>query len=436
MKLYLDDANYSKLWKRLLFLFVLFFLVLRFIHLDADFPAGITGSGVLYTDEGWYANAAIRHYITGEWYLEGDFNPAINMPAGQFLQRVSFELLGSSLISVRIMVTIAFILLVIAATLFVYRRYGYTSALISASLMVSSHYAFAFSRLGTMEFIATFFAFSGLLLAWCAFNPLRPVRLLLAAILVSAGILTKTTMIFTLPLFIYIAWLNEPNLKARYTGSAILLLVSIGIVGSYFLYIKTLYPGDYTYFKTLNFDMRSHENFLHWLAYLPLVILKVGVLGILFFFLTIYVVVRARKISAEFRHDPFMKLLFAYVVLYLGMLSIVSYGPARYYIPLFVPLVIICTRACVVLWKDESLFHGKFKLSKNTTPAVIVLLIVMIGTFRNSIYIMTPEYSFVQMSQQVAELIHAREKDLSDVYLLGNFLGIILGIFIDRVANQ
>ena len=43
----------------LLLLIILFFVLLRFINLDADFPQGITTSAALYTDEGWYSNAAI-----------------------------------------------------------------------------------------------------------------------------------------------------------------------------------------------------------------------------------------------------------------------------------------------------------------------------------------------------------------------------------------
>ena len=95
----------------------LFFLIsailfcgLRFVKLEADFPLGIEHGGVLYTDEGWYSNAAINRVVDGKWYKEGDFNPAINLPVAHILQRITFALFGMSLVSARITVILFFML--------------------------------------------------------------------------------------------------------------------------------------------------------------------------------------------------------------------------------------------------------------------------------------------------------------------------------------
>ena len=58
-----------------LLLAAVLFFVLHFLHLNADFPNGSPWvDWSKYTDEGWYGDAAIRHYTSGHWYWAGDFN--------------------------------------------------------------------------------------------------------------------------------------------------------------------------------------------------------------------------------------------------------------------------------------------------------------------------------------------------------------------------
>ena len=73
----------------------------RLYALEADFPLGLTSSGELFTDEGWYASSASRHAIGLPWLVNGDFNPAIQMPVGQWLLALVFDVFGASLLSTR-----------------------------------------------------------------------------------------------------------------------------------------------------------------------------------------------------------------------------------------------------------------------------------------------------------------------------------------------
>ena len=86
----------SDRWLTILSLAAAMLVFLRFLHLDADFPLGINWSADVYTDEGLYSNAATRHVVSGEWYLAGDLNAAINMPLGQLLHRMAFSIFGLS----------------------------------------------------------------------------------------------------------------------------------------------------------------------------------------------------------------------------------------------------------------------------------------------------------------------------------------------------
>ncbi len=63
------------------------FLGLHWVHLKADFPNFSPWSDwSKYTDEGWYGDAAIRHFQLGHWYVPGDFNPAAALPVWPFLE--------------------------------------------------------------------------------------------------------------------------------------------------------------------------------------------------------------------------------------------------------------------------------------------------------------------------------------------------------------
>src|ERR1700724_1292821 len=86
-----------------IFLFVAaIFLALHAVHLSADFPNHSPWMDwAKYTDEGWYGDAAIRHFQRGRWYIPGDFNPAAALPVWPLLESVVFRFTGVSLESAR-----------------------------------------------------------------------------------------------------------------------------------------------------------------------------------------------------------------------------------------------------------------------------------------------------------------------------------------------
>ena len=79
------------------------FAALHAVHLDADFPnhSPWLADWAKYTDEGWYGNAAVRAHLFGNWYMAGDFNPAVAMPVWPFLEWVLFFFTGVSLAAAR-----------------------------------------------------------------------------------------------------------------------------------------------------------------------------------------------------------------------------------------------------------------------------------------------------------------------------------------------
>src|SRR5450755_3663863 len=84
-------------------------LGLHFLHLSADFPNNSPWMDwSKYTDEGWYGDAAIRHFQLGHWYVPGDFNPAVALPVWPFLEALVFAATGVSLTAVRALTVTVF----------------------------------------------------------------------------------------------------------------------------------------------------------------------------------------------------------------------------------------------------------------------------------------------------------------------------------------
>jgi hypothetical protein len=76
---------------------------LHAIHLGADFPnwSPWRSDWAKYTDEGWWANAAVRAHVLGHWYRPGDFNPAVAVPVWPALAWLAFSVAGVSLQTAR-----------------------------------------------------------------------------------------------------------------------------------------------------------------------------------------------------------------------------------------------------------------------------------------------------------------------------------------------
>src|SRR3984885_12582430 len=86
----------------ILLLVAAIFLALHALHLNADFPNHSPWMDwAKYTDEGWYGDAAIRHFQRGHWYVFGDFNPAAALPVWPVLELVVFRFAGVSLAAAR-----------------------------------------------------------------------------------------------------------------------------------------------------------------------------------------------------------------------------------------------------------------------------------------------------------------------------------------------
>lgn len=411
-----DAILHSRVLKGLLAILILCFSLVRLVNLNADFPSGITTSGVLYTDEGWYAAAATRHVLTGHWYMAGDINTAVQMPVGQVLHRISFALFGLSLSSARITIVVSFLSLTMLTALLVQRSFGDYAALLVALLLTTNYIAFAYSRLATMDLVATNFVVASLYTAGGLKNKTDLKRLLASSLLMAAGILTKTNSIFGIPILAYIAWQGASTKKEKILFVAISMLVVIGIAGGYFLTMSKLFPADFEVLRKAT-SAGFYTNLKDWLIHIPHAFLFTYKLGIGFVGLAGIFTMLALLVSDRFRKDPLVYLLIGYMVIYYGLLSLNGYRPPRYYLPLLVPVAALGAIACVTL---AGWLSGKRWPVWAVVPVLLVASVCLQGSSQIIKYLKNPSFSYYQMMHGLGEIIYEREGTLHGVLLYGD----------------
>jgi 4-amino-4-deoxy-L-arabinose transferase-like glycosyltransferase len=158
-----------------------------------------------------------------------------------------FEFTGVSLIAARA-VNVGFSAATAALLYLLIRRYGgtQTTAAVAAVLLAASPFAFAFSRVATLD---TMVVFEWVLMVWAASYADRehswPLPLL--GLLMGAMVLTKTTSLALLPSIFWLLW--KRNLRALLTVTTL----AGAVLGLYLLLVlRSRYAGDYHYFFNIN----------------------------------------------------------------------------------------------------------------------------------------------------------------------------------------
>ncbi len=231
---------------------------LHFLHLLADFPnhSPWIADYAKYTDEGWYSNAAIRYHLTGHWYLHGDFNPAVALPVWPLLLVAVFHFTGVSLAAARATALLLFglnLLLVYAILRTQAQRWV---ALLAVTLLVSSPFLYAFSRLALLEPLLMTF----LLLSWFlairlphTAQRLQTPGLIVIGILLCLSILTKTTAVFLLPSTVFLIAHAFHFRRAPLRALAVTAIAAaVPWCAWYFLFVRPRYRADYRYLFSAN----------------------------------------------------------------------------------------------------------------------------------------------------------------------------------------
>jgi hypothetical protein len=238
--------------------------LLRFTHLTADFPnfSPWSTDQAKFTDEGWWAGAAIEHHLSGHWTVPGDYNPGVAVPVWPALLALLFHFTGISIVAARALgVSFSIATLGVVGTL-VYRHTPGSDLVptcLAVLLLATSPFAFAFSRLATLDSLTIFEFCLLLLLASFATNQ-RIWLLATIALLAAAMVLTKTTSACLLPAVFWmlacrLGWSRSGVLRSLLT----VVVVPGLLVAAWFGLMQPLgHAPDYRFF----FDVNSMPDIL------------------------------------------------------------------------------------------------------------------------------------------------------------------------------
>ncbi len=238
----------------------------HFVHLSADFPNYSRWMDwAKYTDEGWYANAAIQHYLVGHWHVPGDLNTAVAVPVWPLIAWMLFHFTGVHIQAVRALVALLFCFNLGLSYLFIRKSEPNWVALFACSLIATSSFVWCFSRLAILEPLLIFLSLSSLLLGSEIGEIKSAVRrdaaAMLLGILLCLMVLTKTTAVFLLPAICYSVW--HP-LRHQMKRLLFILAVASGFAAIlwciyFFHFVHPHYLADYKYFFQTNLYAKPHD---------------------------------------------------------------------------------------------------------------------------------------------------------------------------------
>jgi hypothetical protein len=232
--------------------------ILKFCYLTADFPNDSPWmiDQAKFTDEGWWGNAAVSHFLTGNWYVAGDYNPAVALPVWPLLLSLVFHFTGVNVVAARALnVTISIATLGVVFALV--RRYTAANSempgLVAVLLLAASPFAFVFNRLAILDTLVVF-EFCLLMLVASIVSSRRIWPLVALAILVTTMVLTKTTAALLLPAVFWIAWSAMDRTRAGLLRPFIAVVALPGaLLKGYAVLVSAVgYGADFKYFFGVN----------------------------------------------------------------------------------------------------------------------------------------------------------------------------------------
>jgi hypothetical protein len=412
------------------------FLALHFIHLKADFPNNTEWRDwAKYTDEGWYGDAAIRHYQLGHWNVPGDFNPGAALPVLPLLEGLLFQVTGVSLAAARAL-SVTFFALALAGCYAWMRLWCGPASLApaaTAALLAISPFCFAFSRLAILEPLLVLWAIAALLVATQAGRATarRPlvVWTLLLGLLFPLMVLTKTTAVFLFPAVLWMLWAATGyRILAALKVAAPAAIGGLLVWGAYLKFlVKPKYLIDYQYLFSANaytgFTWKTLGSVVSdavfdgvWIGKTLFAMAAVSIIGVL-----------VGMFAKGVRANPLQSTMLVWVLGYGAFLAYHANLQPRYYLVLAVPLTALVALVFEPLLAAAAQTFGASEDPSVTTPSkpVDTLLLritaglaagalafaAVYGAWVTLLFVRRPDYTWVSAAAQIRAAID-RERAL------------------------
>lgn len=395
------------------------FFALHFLHLRADFPNHSPWMDwAKYTDEGWYGDAAIRHFDLGHWYVPGDFNPAAALPVWPFLEALVFRATGVGVVPARALTVTIFGLILLGAFALLRRALparGPRLAPAAAVLLLAvSPFCYAFMRMAVLEpllVLLTLFA----LLAASSLAPESPrlarhlVPALALSLLLPLMVLTKTTAIFLLP---SVAWMLaarcgfRPRVLLRWAVPIAIAAVTLWLL--YFgLVVRPRFLADYRYLFSANaytgITLRTAPEVLkntlldgQWIGR----IFPAAALALL-----------ATLLWRRLRTNALAISLLLWILGYGSFLAYHNNLQPRYYLVVAVPLTMLLALVAELAWTaiPGSAAPGESAAARLSAIALVggLALVVALDARETLRFVRQPEYTFLSAATRIGIIINA-----------------------------
>ena len=419
----------------LLLLLSAIFLVLHAFHLNADFPNHSPWMDwSKYTDEGWYGDAAIRHFQRGHWYVPGDFNPAAALPVWPFLESIVFHFTGVSAVAARALAVSIFALILLTSYALLARWQQISGAsrnslapAIAVLLLAVSPFCYAFTRMAILEPLLILLTLLALLTAShlgpaerrthgslqrqlpSAPYPLVPSFL---GLLFTLMVLTKTTAIFLLPAIAWLLWARagyrlRPFLRLATPAAA----TAIATWLAYFLFVvRPHFLSDYRYLFSAN--AYTGITPATALAIFSDTIVDGLWIGHLLYSLALLAVVLVLIDLRRYRTNPLIAALLFWVGGYIAFLAYHDNLQPRYYLVVAVPLTLLIPLVFETFWTPtpSSASPTQPRLRHPLAAAALLAALVatvLLGAHQTLLYVRHPEYTFANAAAQIRAVIDA-----------------------------
>lgn len=402
------------------------FVALHCLHLRADFPNHSPWMDwAKYTDEGWYGDAAIRHFQRGGWYVPGDFNPAAALPVWPLAESLVFNFTGVSVIAARGL-TVAIFAVILACVYLLVRRWGQLeepgkarslAPAVSVLLLSVSPFCYAFTRMAILEPMLIALTLLALLCAsyvpsapsWNIAEsgtswPSRVLPVLGVGVLLPLMVLTKTTAVFLLPAIFWLIFARSGyRLRPAFRVLAPIALLAITLWGLYYaIVVRPNFLEDYRYlFSANSYTSVNLQNLFD--------VLSEGLsdgmwIGPIIYPLAILAALYALLIRPRVFRNPLLVALVLWAAGYFAFILYHDNFQPRYYLVTVVPVTVFTV---LVL---EQAFRPENWRRLSTVPAAMVctatLVTMAVSDARQTLdYVRHPEYTFVTAAQQIRRIV-------------------------------
>jgi hypothetical protein len=405
-----DRVNGLRRWGYVVWaLLIAGFAALHAWHLRADFPNGSPWifDWAKYTDEGWYGNAAARAHLFGNWYMAGDFNPAVAVPVVPFAEWVLYFFTGVTVEAARGLAIACFFASLALTYLLLRVRGSRWMALLAVTLLVTSPFLYCFSRLAILEPLQTTLILIALNVAVRLPRTRRPLTAAAAiGVLLALITLTKTTGVFLVPAMV---WVIAVALWDEWKKAVKCVLVAGGVAaGVYGLWLAVIAAagvyGDYKYYFFVNTYAKPPERTwplmslwwsahgLLWIDHSLVLLAGAIVLGAV-------VTVRSGWAQNLWRHPLFGFSIWA-VAGYVLFMTLQNHPQPRYFaVPAFFCFFVVVLGAGALIRQEGWV--------SRLGMGVVVLAAAAAGVHgaQTIAYAMHPEYTWVNAATQLTQYI-------------------------------